>query len=132
MPFIQKSSGLYEPGAMHTYIWFCLMIGVIVFINFLEMLYIWVAFAPSKTFPFFKLRHRVSGQDRLAMLLDKLDSSGFKSEELNRNRIPEKFYDSFIVVTDSVLVRSGRIFCVPGHSKARTKSCHILRKQLIA
>lgn len=91
-PFIRESSPLYEPGAMHTYIWFCTMIGAIVLINFLEMLYIWVAFSRSDRFPFFRLRHRVSGQDRLAMLWQKFGCASYKSEELNRNRIPEMFY----------------------------------------
>lgn len=95
LPFIQPSSPLYEPGAMHSYTWFCAMIGIIVFINFLEMLYIWVAVASSKSFPFFRLRHRVSGQDRLAMLWQKLDCPCHKSETLNRNRIPESFYRKY-------------------------------------
>ena len=43
LQFVLESSSLYEPGAMHTYTWFCTMIGVIVLINFLEMLYIWQA-----------------------------------------------------------------------------------------
>ena len=90
--FICKTSPLYEPGALHTYIWFCTMIGIIVLINFFEMLYIWVAFSRSKRFPFFRLRHRVSGQDRLAMLWKKFGCAKYKSEELNKNRIPESFY----------------------------------------
>lgn len=72
------------------------MIGVIVFINFLERLYIWVAFSPRKRFPFFSLRHRVSGQDRLAMLWQKLDCPGLKNEALNRNHIPEKLYSEYV------------------------------------
>ncbi|MCK4840231.1 MAG: hypothetical protein KAS94_15600 [Desulfobulbaceae bacterium] len=95
LQFVMESSPLYEPGALHTYIWFCTMIGVIVFINFLEMLYIWVAISPRKGFPFFRLRHRVSGQDRLAMLWQKLDCPCHKSEALNRNRIPESFYRKY-------------------------------------
>jgi hypothetical protein len=69
------------------------MIGVIVLINFLEMLYVWVAVSPSSSFPYFRLRHRVSGQDRLAMLWRKFDCSQYKRADLNRNRIPGKFYD---------------------------------------
>ena len=91
--FICETSPLYEPGAMHTYIWFSTMIGIIVLINFMEMLYIWVAFSRSTSFPYFRLRHRVSGQDRLAMLWQKFDCPRYKREELNRNCIPEKFYD---------------------------------------
>ena len=93
LPFIRAGSPLHEVGAMHSYIWFSTMIGIIVLINFLEMLYIWVAVSASSSFPFFKLRHRVSGQDRLAMLWQKFDCSGYKREELNRNRIPKEFYD---------------------------------------
>ena len=93
LPFIREGAPHYEPGAMHSYLWFCAMIGIIVLINFLEMLYIWVAVSPSSSFPYFRLRHRVSGQDRLAMLWQKFDCSQYKRADLNRNRIPEKFYD---------------------------------------
>jgi hypothetical protein len=95
LQFVRESSALYEPGAIHTYTWFCTMIGLIVFINFLEMLYIWIAVSPSKSFPFFRLRHRVSGQDRLAMLWQKLDCPAHKNKALNRNRIPESFYRKY-------------------------------------
>jgi len=92
LKYIASSSPFHDPEAFHKYVWFSAMIGAIVLINFLEMMYIWVAFSRSDSFPFFRMRHRVSGQDRLAMLWAEFDCASYKKEELNKNRIPAKFY----------------------------------------
>jgi hypothetical protein len=94
-PYIRQSSPFYEADGWSTYLCFTTVIGCIVLINFLEMLYIWVAFSPHSRFPFFRLRHRVSGQDRLAMLWEEFDCPKLKKEELRKLRIPRKFYRNY-------------------------------------
>lgn len=90
--YIHPASPLFEPDAMHSYLWFSTIIGVIVLINCLELLYIQMAWTVSFTFPFVRLRHRVTGRDRVSELWRLFDCPRRKAEAFRRNRIPKNFY----------------------------------------
>jgi len=90
--YIFKSSRLYEPGAFTDYVWFNTIIGLIVMINCLELLYIRVVVDKTKKFPFFRIRKRVSGQERLSKVWMVLGCSKLKVPEYAKNKIPWKFY----------------------------------------
>ncbi len=90
--YIDPASPAYEPGALHSYVWFSTIIGAIVLINCLELLYIQVAWTVSFRFPFLRFRHRVTGRDRVAELWRLLDCPARKAEAFQANRIPRKFY----------------------------------------
>ena len=92
--FIFRSSPLYDPLAFTEYQWFNTLIGLIVMINCIELLYIRVAVDRIKTFPFFKIRPRVTGQDRLSKVWMVLGCSKLKTPEYSHNKIPKKFYDN--------------------------------------
>jgi hypothetical protein len=92
--YIFRSSSLYQPGAFTEYIWFNTIIGFIVMINCLELLYIRVAVDRTEKFPFFRLRHRVTGQDRLSKIWMILECSKLKTPEYGQNKIPRTFYDN--------------------------------------
>ena len=92
--YIFPSSPLYQPGAFTDYIWFNTIIGFIVMINCLELLYIRVAVDRIKKFPFFKIRKRVTGQDRLSKIWMILGCSKLKTPEYSQNKIPKTFYDN--------------------------------------
>jgi len=92
--YIFKSSPLYEPGAVTDYIWFNTIIGLIVMINCLELLYIRIAFDRTENFPFFRIRKRVTGQDRLSKVWMILGCSKLKTSEYSQNRVPRIFYDN--------------------------------------
>ena len=92
LKYIRAGSSFFEPDALHTYFWFSAIIGIIVLINIFEMVYILVAVAKTDHFPYFKLRHRVTGQDRLSMLWRMCDCKSLKKEEFSDNKIPERFY----------------------------------------
>lgn len=94
LPYIAQDSVLYQVGNFREYLCFSIIMGCIVLINFLELLYIQVAVNKTKKFPFFKLRRRVTGQDRLSKVWMIMGCSGLKTEEYNKNRIPKKFYDN--------------------------------------
>jgi hypothetical protein len=100
--YIMVNSSFYQPDTLHTYIWFSAIIGIIVLINIFEMVYILVAVARSDTFPYFKLRRRVTGQDRLSMLWRMCDCKSLKNEEFSGNKIPEKFYKDLTRNTDGL------------------------------
>ena len=65
---------------------------VIVLINCLEMLYIRVGLTRLSHFPYFTLRWRVTGQQRLYMIWELLDCDSFKNQEQRQDLIPRKFY----------------------------------------
>jgi len=92
--YIFQSSSLYQPGAFTDYIWFNTIIGFIVMINCLELLYIRVAVDRTEKFPFFRIRQRVTGQDRLSKIWMILECSKLKTPEYSQNKIPRKFYDN--------------------------------------
>lgn len=92
--YIFQSSPLYQPGAFTDYLWFNTIIGFIVMINCLELLYIRVAVNRIKEFPFFKIRQRVTGQDRLSKIWMILGCSKLKTPEYSQNKIPKTFYDN--------------------------------------
>ena len=90
--YVFQSASYYEPDAMHSYKMFNAIIGVILLINCFEMVYIRVAVDRSRRFPFFSVRKRVTGQDRLSMLWRKFKCSELKNEKYDAFNIPEKFY----------------------------------------
>lgn len=92
--YISQSSPLYQPGAFTDYIWFNTIIGFIVMINCLELLYIRVAVDRTEKFPFFRIRQRVTGQDRLSKIWMILECSKLKTPEYSQNKIPRTFYDN--------------------------------------
>jgi hypothetical protein len=92
--YILLSSPLYQPGAFTDYLWFNTIIGFIVMINCLELLYIRVAVDRINKFPFFKIRQRVTGQDRLSKIWMILGCSKLKTTEYSQNKIPRSFYDN--------------------------------------
>jgi hypothetical protein len=92
--YIFRSSSLYQPGAFTDYLWFNTIIGFIVMINCLELLYIRVAVDRIDKFPFFKIRQRVTGQDRLSKIWMILGCSKLKTPEYSQNKIPRTFYDN--------------------------------------
>jgi hypothetical protein len=92
--YIFQSSPLYQPGAFTDYLWFNTIIGFIVMINCLELLYIRVAVDKTEKFPFFRIRQRVTGQDRLSKIWMILDCSKLKTPEYSQNKIPRTFYDN--------------------------------------
>jgi hypothetical protein len=92
--YIFKCSSLYQPGAFTDYLWFNTIIGFIVMINCLELLYIRVAVDRIEKFPFFKIRQRVTGQDRLSKIWMILGCSKLKTPEYSQNKIPRSFYDN--------------------------------------
>jgi len=92
--YIFKSSSLYQPGAFTEYVWFNTIIGFIVMINCLELLYIRVAVDRAEKFPFFRIRQRVTGQERLSKIWMILGCSKLKTPEYAQNKIPRKFYDN--------------------------------------
>ena len=91
--YIFTSSSLYEPGAFTDYVWYNTIIGVIVLINCLELLYIRVAVDKTEKFPYFKIRPRVTGMDRLSKVWMIVGCSKLKTPEYSKNRIPREFYD---------------------------------------
>lgn len=93
-PYISENSALYQPGAFKEYIWFSVIMGGIVMINCLELAYIQVAFNRTERFPFFRIRRRVTGQDRLSKVWMILGCSKLKTAEYGQQRIPKNFYDN--------------------------------------
>jgi len=92
--YIFQSSPLYQPGAFTEYVWFNTIIGFIVMINCLELLYIRVAVDRTEKFPFFRIRQRVTGQERLSKIWMILGCSKLKTPEYAQNKIPRTFYDN--------------------------------------
>jgi len=92
--FIFRSSPFYDPSAFSEYLWFNTLIGFIVMINCMELLYIRLAVDRIKKFPFFKIRARVTGQERLSKVWMVLGCSKLKTPEYSQNKIPKKFYDN--------------------------------------
>ena len=92
--YIFPSFFLYQPGALTDYLWFNTIIGFIVMINCLELLYIRVAVDRTEKFPFIRIRHRVTGQERLSKIWMILGCSKLKTPEYSQNKIPRKFYDN--------------------------------------
>ncbi len=92
--YILKSSSLYQPGAFTKYVWFNTIIGFIVMINCLELLYIRVAVDKTQKFPFFRIRQRVTGQDRLSKIWMIFGCSKLKTPEYAQNKIPRTFYEN--------------------------------------
>jgi hypothetical protein len=90
--FIFRSSPLYDPSAFIEYVWFNTLIGFIVMINCIELLYIRIAVYRTNKFPFFKIRPRVTGQERLSKVWMVLGCSKLKIPEYSQNKIPKKFY----------------------------------------
>ena len=75
-------------------LWFNTIIGFIVMINCLELLYVRVAVDRTEKFPFFRIRNRVTGQERLSKIWMILGCSKLKTPEYAQNKIPRKFYDN--------------------------------------
>ena len=92
LPFCDPGSPVYTPAAYHNYFWFSVIIGVIVLINCCEMLYIRVGLTRLAHFPFFTLRRRVTGQERLYMIWELLDCDSLKGPDQRQDLIPRKFY----------------------------------------
>lgn len=78
LKYIRSGAPFFEADAMYTYPWYSTIIGLIVLINCIEMIYIRVAVEKISTFPFFKFRPRVTGQDRLVALWKKIGCAGLK------------------------------------------------------
>ena len=92
--YIFRSSPHYDAQAFTDYVWINTLIGFIVMINCLELLYIRVAVDRTGKFPFFKVRRRVSGEDRLSKVWMILGCSKLKTPEYGQHRIPPKFYNN--------------------------------------
>ena len=92
--YIFKSSSHYIPGAFIEYVWYNTIIGIIVMINCLELLYIRVAVERTEIFPYFLIRPRVTGMDRLSKVWMVVGCSKLKISEYAVNRIPREFYDN--------------------------------------
>jgi hypothetical protein len=90
--YFDSSSPFYQEDAFHIYIWFTIIIGILILINIIEILYIWFAIEKTMTFPYFKFRLRVTGQERLSMIWRVLDCSCKKRPEFDGHRIPKIFY----------------------------------------
>lgn len=92
--YILKFSSHYDPDAYTEYVWYNTIIGVIVMINCLELLYIRVAVERKANFPYFFIRPRVTGMDRLSKVWMVVGCSQLKTPQYNKNRIPREFYDN--------------------------------------
>ena len=92
--YINEASPLYRSDSFHTYVWFTAIIGVITFINCVEMLYINVELELGRKFPYIRFRKRVTGQERLFMVWQLLDCHHRKIAEHQAAQIPKKFYRS--------------------------------------
>lgn len=92
--FIFTTSSHYDPGAFTDYVWYNTIIGFIVMMNCLELLYIRVAIEKTERFPYFLVRPRVTGMDRLSKVWMILGCSELKTPEYAHNRIPREFYDN--------------------------------------
>ena len=92
LKYIQISSPLHSPSAFSDYLCFNTIIGAIVMINCLELLYIRVAVVWTAKLPFFTLRKRVTGQDRLFEVWQIIGCSCLKSVAYAKNRQPRRFY----------------------------------------
>ncbi|NQT69435.1 MAG: hypothetical protein HQ552_07615 [Desulfobacteraceae bacterium] len=92
--YIFISAPLYELGAFTDYVWYNTIIGFIVMINCLELLYIRVAVEKTEGFPFFKIRPRVTGRDRLSKVWMIMGCSKLKTPEYAITRTPREFYDN--------------------------------------
>ncbi len=93
-PYISKNSAFYQPDAYRQYLWFTIIMGCIVMINCLEIIYIQIAVDKTERFPFFRIRRRVTGQDRLSKVWMILGCSRLKTTEYAKNKIPKNFYDN--------------------------------------
>ncbi|MBU1247309.1 MAG: hypothetical protein KKB70_01315 [Proteobacteria bacterium] len=93
LPYIDSASPNFQTDARNTWIIFSVIIGVIVFINMLEMLYIRLAFVFRWRYPFFQARQRVTGLARVSMIWQALECPGRKRASFNKNRIPAYFYN---------------------------------------
>jgi hypothetical protein len=91
-PYVSPLSPKFSHEAYHNYRWYNTIIGIIILINCLEMLYIRVAVDYSPKFPFFRLRKRVSGQERLSAIWRTLGCKDLKLPEFDKMRIPTRFY----------------------------------------
>ena len=94
LPYICKNSALYQAGAFEEYLCFSAIMGAIVMINCLELIYIQVAVNRIDRFPFFKMRRRVTGQDRLSKVWMILGCSRLKTVEYDNKKIPKNFYEN--------------------------------------
>ncbi|MBU0943196.1 MAG: hypothetical protein KJ804_20870 [Proteobacteria bacterium] len=94
LPYISQNSARYQAGAYEAYLCFSAIMGCIVLINFLEIIYIQVAINKTEMFPYFKIRRRVTGQERLSKVWMILGCSGLKTGEYSEKRIPRIFYDN--------------------------------------
>jgi len=56
--------------------------------------YFRVAVDRTEKFPFFRIRQRVTGQDRLSKIWMILGCSKLKTPEYSQNKIPRTFYDN--------------------------------------
>ena len=92
--YILSCSSHYDPGAFTEYVWYNTIIGVIVMINCLELLYIRIAVEKTAKFPYFIIRPRVTGMERLSKVWMVVGCSQLKTPEYNQNRIPREFYDN--------------------------------------
>ncbi len=92
--YIFKSSPNYDPAAYSDYVWFNTIISFIVMINCLELLYIRVAICKSSSFPFVKLRQRVTGRDRLSKVWMLLECSQIKKRKYSSKQTPRAFYEN--------------------------------------
>lgn len=92
LPYVFSHSPYFTQDAMHTYLCFSLLIGTIVLINCFQLIYIQAAIERIETFPFFKIRKRVTGQDRLSMLWRSMECHQMKNDNSRDNKIPKRFY----------------------------------------
>jgi hypothetical protein len=92
--FIFKPSPLFDPSSFVEYKWFNTIIGFIVMVNCMELLYIRVAMDRTNKFLFFRIRPRVTGQERLSKVWMVIGCSKLKTPDYSQNRIPKKFYDN--------------------------------------
>ncbi len=83
--FVCPESPRYDPFVFKEYLSFSIIMAIIVIINGLELIYIQVAITKISYFPFFKLRRRVTGQDRLSKVWMLLGCSKLKEAEYNGN-----------------------------------------------
>lgn len=92
--FADPRSHLYETGAFDNYVFFNTAIGVIVIASCLEILYMRLTINRLDRFPYIKVRKRVEGKDRLAMMWQMLYCRCSKRPEYDALKIPRYFYET--------------------------------------
>ena len=90
--YISPASPFYSPEHVDTWLIFTAITGLILLINCVEVIYIQLAVQVRYSFPFLRLRRRVTAQQRLSMIWQALGCPACKERIFKGNRIPRRFY----------------------------------------